>query len=273
MRTPIADDTPLARLRDELEISPGEPFLSGAPSWIIHDPVRHRFFQIGKFTIDVLAHWSSGTVARLKESLLANKAIQVSDEDLEEVTEFLRRNQLLESGDAGTATRFARALDKGAFSALWSTAQKSLVIRIPMVRPQGFLDATWPLVMPFFTRGFIFLTTAVLLIALYLAGRQASDIGEHFRQAYSLEGALIFVLALAFVKILHELGPAILVQQLGMHVQARGGSLQTQGREQKPELLQTNTLGGSALQFRKPGAQPNKERSAVQQWLGRQNHA
>ncbi len=222
MSTLFAEDTPLARLRDDLEVSPGEPFLSGAPSWIIYDPVRHRFFQIGKFTIDVLAHWSVGTVTRLKESMLANKAIALGDEDLEEVTEFLRRNQLLEGGDVGTATRFASAVKKGAFSALWSTAQKSLVWRIPVVRPQGFLDATWPIVMPFFTRGFVFLTTFVLLIALYLAGRQASEIGEHFRQVYSFEGALVFVLAIAFVKILHELGHAYQAVARGLQVPIMG---------------------------------------------------
>ena len=81
---------PLAQLRDDLEISRGAPFLSGAPGWVICDPVRHSFFQIGQRTIEILSRWSAGNVDRLKARLFAEKAIWLTDEELETLTNFLK---------------------------------------------------------------------------------------------------------------------------------------------------------------------------------------
>jgi len=36
----------LPPLRDELALSPGPPEAEGAPTFILHDPVRNRFFRL-----------------------------------------------------------------------------------------------------------------------------------------------------------------------------------------------------------------------------------
>ncbi len=134
------EDRPLAPLRDDLEISPGAAFLSGAPGWVIRDPVRNRFFQIGQRTIDVLSRWSAGSVNRLKARLFSENAIRLTDEELEALTHFLRQNQLLEGGEQGTATRYARLAENRVRSRMWLGAQKLMFFRVPLVRPDGFLQ-------------------------------------------------------------------------------------------------------------------------------------
>ena len=143
---------PLDRLRDDLEISRGAPFLSGAPGWVICDPVRHRFFQIGQRSIEVLSRWSAGNVDRLKARLFAEKAIRLTDEELETLTNFLKQNQLLEGGERGTAARYTRIAENRTRSGAWLGAQKLMFFRVPLVRPGGFLRATWPVVRPLFSR-------------------------------------------------------------------------------------------------------------------------
>lgn len=216
------EDRPLARLRDDLEISPGAPFLYGSPGWVIRDPVRNRFFQIGQRTIDVLSRWSAGSVNRLKARLFSENAIRLTDEELEALTHFLRQNQLLEGGEQGTATRYARLAENRVRSRMWLGAQKLMFVRVPLLRPDGFLRATWPFVRPLFSHTFVWLSLAMLVVGLYLASRQLSDIEAHVRQAFSWAGAAVFFAAIAVVKVLHEFGHAYQAISRGLRVPVMG---------------------------------------------------
>lgn len=218
-------DRPLARLRDDLEISRGAPFLSGAPGWVIRDPVRHRFFQIGQRNLDILSQWSVGSVNQLKARLFAEKSINVSDEELEALTRFLIQSQLLEGGDQGTAARYARLTERSFWLEIWLRTQKLMFFRVPLVRPNGFLSATWPFVRPLFSRAFVWLSFGLLVVGLYLASRQLADIEAHIRQAFSWSGAAVFLGAIALVKVLHELGHAYQAIGRGLRVPVMGVAL------------------------------------------------
>ncbi len=209
-------------LRDDLEISTAAPFLSGAPGWVIHDPVRHRFFQIGQFTMEVLSRWSVGTASVLKRRLLDERAIEVEEADLDAIEQFLMQNQLLERGERGTAARYAEAGDQNLMHTVWRGLQKMLFVRVPLVRPERFLRATWPFVRPLFSKTFVVVTVCLLLLGLFLAGRQYAEIETHFRQAFNWAGAGLFVVAIAFVKMLHELGHAYQAVSRGIRVPVMG---------------------------------------------------
>ncbi len=215
-------DRPLRRLRDDLEISRGAPFISGAPAWVIRDPVRHRFYQIGQRTIDVLSRWSAGSTTRLKTRLFREKGVRLQDDELDALIRFLAQNELLEGGDAGTAARFAAVAQRQAGLNLWPRAQKLLFFRIPLLRPEPFLRATWPIVRPLFSLGFVWLSLVVLCLGLYLASRQMAEIEAHFRNVFTWSGAALFLVAIAGIKVLHELGHAYLAIRRGVRVPVMG---------------------------------------------------
>ena len=218
--TPV--DQPLALLRDDLEISRGTPFLSGAPGWVIRDPVRYRFFQIGQRTIDVLSRWSAGTVERLKSRLFQEKGVHLSDEELDALIRFLAQNELLEGGGGGTASRFADAAERRARFDLWPRVQKLLFFRIPLLRPESFLYATWPLVRPLFSRGFVWISLFSLIVGLYLASRQTAEIEAYLSNAFTWSGAAMFLAAIAVIKVLHEFGHAFQAIRYGLRVPVMG---------------------------------------------------
>ena len=56
-----AQGKPLPRLRDDLVISPGPRSPAGAPTWLIYDPLRHRFIDIDAATFEVLSLWRNHT--------------------------------------------------------------------------------------------------------------------------------------------------------------------------------------------------------------------
>lgn len=212
----------LPQLREDLQISSGAPLLSGAPTWVIYDPIRHRFFQIGQRTIEILSHWSAGTSNALRERLLNERAIRVGDDELERLTSFLRQHNLLAQSHAG-ASASLYGLEKrmhaiGPLRAL----QRMVFFRVPLVRPQRFLEATLPLVRPLLTSGFVLLTAAVLVLALYLVGRQYFELLDYARAAFSMNSLVTYALAIAFLKTLHELGHAYQAVSRGLRVPVMG---------------------------------------------------
>lgn len=222
MQVAQPEDLPLPPLREDLRISRGAPLLNGAPSWVIYDPVRHRFFQVGQRTIEMILNWSSGTVSRLQSQLQAKRALRVGAQEIRAVLQFLKSSDLLAETDRGLAKTFESRAAKQRTSLMQWVLHRYIFFRVPLVRPNSFLQATWPIVRPLFSRGFVILTLLMLVLGLYLASRQFSDVLAHFRAAFSFEGAVTYAVALVFVKILHEMGHAYQAVARGLRVPVMG---------------------------------------------------
>lgn len=222
MQSAQSDDASLPPLREDLNISPGAPLLNGAPSWVIYDPVRHRFFQVGQRTIEMILNWSTGTALRLQADLKAKRALSVSVQEVKAVLSFLKTSDLLVESERGLAKNFAKRAAKQRGSLIKWILHRYIFFRVPLVRPNRFLQLTWPFVRPLFSLGFVVLTLIVFLFALYLASRQFSEILSHFRASFSVDGAITYTIALIFVKILHEMGHAYQAVARGLRVPVMG---------------------------------------------------
>ena len=222
MLGPQPENPSLPPLREDLSITPGAPLLNGAPSWVIYDPIRHRFFQVGQRTIEMISSWSAGTVKHLQSELKAKRALSVGAQEVQGVLNFLKTSDLLAESERGLAKSFIRRIEAQRSSPIKWALHRYIFFRVPLVRPNAFLQVPEPLVRPFFSRGFVALTLVVLVVALYLASRQMADVLAHFRGAFSLTGAVTYVFALVFVKILHELGHAYQAVARGLRVPVMG---------------------------------------------------
>lgn len=212
----------LPELREDLQISPGAPLIWGAPTWVIYDPIRHKFFQIGQRTIEILSRWSVGNITVLRDRLLKERAIRVGDDELERLMSFLRQNSLLAQGTAGTAASLYSLEKRLATKTPLRSFQKVVFFRIPLMRPQRFLEATLPLVRPLMTRSFVWITVAVMILALYFVSRQYADLLVSARLAFSPGGLVTYVIAIAILKTLHELGHAYQAVSRGLRVPVMG---------------------------------------------------
>ncbi|MEO1550171.1 MAG: HlyD family efflux transporter periplasmic adaptor subunit [Pseudomonadota bacterium] len=218
----LSPDMPLPPLRQDLTLSPGAPLVSGAPSWVIYDATRHRYFQIGARTVEVLSYWAAGTVGQLRAQFQRERASALSDGELGDLIKFLAGHHLLESPSHKPAAQLQAQADKMRTSLSAWLMHRYLFFRVPLVRPEGFLRATWPVVAPLFTRGTVLLLTLLGIAGLYLAFRQSTDLARYAREVFSLQGALTYALALALVKALHELGHAYQAISRGLRVPTMG---------------------------------------------------
>ena len=65
----LGADNVLPPLREDLVLHQGAAQNDGAPSWMIEDPLRGRFFRIGWLEYEVLQRWYLGNAQAVAEAV------------------------------------------------------------------------------------------------------------------------------------------------------------------------------------------------------------
>lgn len=222
MAEALPEDYPLPPLREDIRVERSASLLSGAPAWVIYDPVRHRYFQIGQQAVEALAHWSAGTLGQLRQTLLARRGRETSAAELSSLIRFLLQNRMTIAPGSRRSRELAEEQALAGGGGLLRLLRTYLFFRIPLVKPQRFLQATLPLVRPFFSRWAVWSIVALGVLGLYLVSRQGDAFWAYAERAVSLEAAPAFILSLIFIKALHELGHAYQSVMRGVRVSSMG---------------------------------------------------
>ena len=195
-------------LRDDLRLYPAAAARDGSPLWSIHDPVTNRFFRVGWVEFTLLTHWALAVPEKIVAAARRALPVAVTTDDVDALARFLQAHQLARSADAEGVDRLARAAAARREGRLAWLLHHYLFFRIPLVRPQRFLDATWPAVSWFFSRTFTGLALVAMLAGVLLTARQWDEFEATFVDFLSIEGLSGYALALLAAKTLHELGHA-----------------------------------------------------------------
>lgn len=163
-----AETVTLPMLREDLHIEKGSSFINGAPSWLIHDPLRNQFFKIGETTFELLSVWKETSLDAFCKLVATRFGRAVKKEEVEETIKFLYSNQLTENPPGDDYNSFLEQ-EKAKKRGLGSTIiHNYLFFKIPLFNPQTLLDVTWPIVRFLFSKGAIFMLLLLGIVALYL---------------------------------------------------------------------------------------------------------
>jgi putative peptide zinc metalloprotease protein len=213
----------LPRIRQDLKLYPGPQHRDGSPSWRILDPVRNRFFEIGWLEFQLLSHWSETiSAADLLNRVPDDAPVSPTLDEVGDFVQFLTDNQLIvpDTQEAlGQLRKSWRAVSKPWYEEIF---HKYLFFRVPLFRPDRFLDATLPLTAVFYSRAFAAIVLVVLMADLYLVTRQLDEVRRTFSYFFNLEGGVYFLIAATFSKVIHELGHAYTAKRYGVRVPAMG---------------------------------------------------
>jgi putative peptide zinc metalloprotease protein len=215
----------LPPLREDLQLVPAAANRDGSPAWMIHDPVTNRFFQIGWLEFTLLSRWHAGTPQALLDAVARETPLAPTEDELIALLAFLSRQQLLRSSHARASDYLMALRQARKATGLKWLLHNYLFIRVPLWRPQRFLQATMPWVAPLFSRGFVMLVALLTVTGLLLASRQWDVFLTTFQDKLTLEGLAGYMLALAFTKSLHELGHAYTATRYGVRVAHMGFAL------------------------------------------------
>ncbi|NVK42947.1 MAG: HlyD family efflux transporter periplasmic adaptor subunit [Oceanospirillaceae bacterium] len=212
----------LPALRSDLQLSPSAAALDGSPQWTLADPIRGRYFKLGDTALRLLRHWALGDAQRVLAAANAEPGATVGETELARLLQFLRDHDLI--GAADSEQRASYGIKAAARRRrLWQRLlHQYLFFRIPLWRPDAFLNRTWPGLARYGPRMLKTGLPAVLALGLFLALRDWERFLATFPYLFSLSGALAFGSALLFAKLCHELGHAYMAKRAGCRVQSMG---------------------------------------------------
>lgn len=212
----------LPALRAELSLHPGPAEADGAPTWTIRDPVRNLFFRISWPAFEILSRWQAGDAATIADAVGRETTLHPNADDVNGLLEFLHANQLLRpAGLEDTRKLAARAAAEKPSWLHW-LLHHYLFFRIPLVRPDRVLSSALPTVRWLGSRWFRMATLLALLMGMVLMGRQWDLFLATLLDTFSVSGVVSYAIALAGVKIVHELAHAFTAKNFGCRVPSMG---------------------------------------------------
>lgn len=212
---------PLPLLREELALLPGAVMADGQPSHTLHDPVRSLFFQIDWPTFEVLHRWQLGNPAAIAAAISAETTLMLEAADVENILRFFAEHQLLQP-EPGSASAFAARLKQREGSLGHKLLHHYLFFRIPLLRPDAWLGRWANRLDFFYSRHFLYLTLAALLLGLVAIYRQWELFTATLVDTLSWSGLVSYGLTLVVVKTLHELGHGFTAKRFGCRVPTMG---------------------------------------------------
>ena len=212
--------SPAPPLRQDLQLHSSTPFPDGSPAWVIQDPVTNRFYRIGWLEYECLLRWHLPP-ARIAEDISINTTLEVDEDNVTHLAQFLDQNNLLHASPQKLAS-----FQKQSAQVKWKSGKwwlhTYLFIRVPVIRPQRFLQAMLPWVAPLFTSTALYLLLAATVLGLVLVIRQWDTFIHSIMEMLSPSGLAGFALAIIISKALHELGHALAATKLGVRVAHMG---------------------------------------------------
>jgi putative peptide zinc metalloprotease protein len=213
---------PLPPLREELRLLPAAANHDGSPAWMVHDPIKNRFFRVGWLDFEMLLRWSHGSLQAIAKSVSEETTLNIEAEDVGALLHFLEQHNLLQANSAAAVNRLRQQSAQMKKNPYEWLLHNYLFFRVPLIRPQVWLGAVMP-----FLKWLFKPVTGLVLIALtatgvFLATRQwetfVSTVVEHL----TWSGFLGYAVALVFAKTLHEIGHAITATRYGVRVAHMG---------------------------------------------------
>jgi putative peptide zinc metalloprotease protein len=216
----------LPEIRQDLAIYPAEHDVDGSPLWHLHDPLANKYYRMNERDIELLALFGQ---KENKDFIRLNQLVvgsNVDKEELEELEQFLRMNNLVK-GDAAQLNLYQDQLDRARQSVDWFSKyiRKPLFFRFPLWNPDKFLDKTISKLSWLGHKSTLYIFVIITLIGIYLFSRQVDQFFTTFQYFFSWSGMAIYILALAFSKICHEFGHAYVAKAHGCKVPMFGVAL------------------------------------------------
>jgi putative peptide zinc metalloprotease protein len=186
---------PLPALREDVRLFPDAPAASGAPRWLLHDPVRNTFFEIGLEAFQLISLWhGSKTVAELvqKASVTAGRA--VTEDEVSEFARYLNQMRLTEEA-TGSWRELADAANKQRHGWFSQILHNYLFFKMPLVSPSAFLERSLPGLRFLASKPMLAVFTALFFLGLYLASRQWNDLTDSLLRQLNISGLMMFAVA------------------------------------------------------------------------------
>jgi len=195
----------IAPLREDIDLYPGTRGSEGLPTYVLHDRWRNKFINIGWLEFEMLKRWHLKDPQAIANAVCEQTTLYAEAEDVVALTDFLKKQELIiDSHDSSSImARGAKMVEQKRKSRIKLNPMAYLMFRIPLVRPDNFLQSTMWMVRPFMTKTALTVNLFLLLMGAILVLQQWHSFLAYVDRALSLDGAVYLFFALAVSKSFH----------------------------------------------------------------------
>lgn len=209
-------------LRQDLTLHKGPPDGTGASTWTLHDPVRNQYFSLDWIAFHIVSRLGLGGYDAIKQSIADSMPLDVEDQDIKTVLDFLDTNELIQRHDAQSVEWLSKKKDSMSKGIVSKLIHGYLFFRVPLFKPDAFLNRLVTHVGFFYTSLFFKLTLIAFLLGLWGVFRQWDVFAATLVDTFSWHGVVGYAFALIAVKVLHEFGHALTAKRMGCRVPTMG---------------------------------------------------
>jgi putative peptide zinc metalloprotease protein len=222
MMQALDDNITLPNLREDLHLYTGAPAADGSPTWTIHDVLSNRYFHIGRLAMEILKRWSLADTEKILQRVDNETTLKPTANDLNSFVQFLHSNNLVRGDTPGARAAYSRQWQAAHPHWLSWLLKNYLFLRIPLLRPQRFLAASYRWIKWLYSPVIASVLMMMAITGLYLVLREWDKFSATLPRFLSLAGVAWFAAALVLVKICHELGHAYTAFRYGCRIPTMG---------------------------------------------------
>lgn len=210
---PLRTDLQFHRARENGEYS---------ETWLLYDPVRGQYLELGELELLVLRLWHCGSAEKVAAAIMQQQGCAIDPRQVESVARFVTDNELLQT-DSDTLSARQAAISPA--QKRLQRLQQSLFWRRPLFVPDLSSRLLLPLArctgQPWF---YVVLLTVALFCALSV-GQHWPEFLAYFDASWNPVGALIFFGCYLVLSLVHELGHASVARYYGIRANSVGVGL------------------------------------------------
>ncbi len=214
--------TQLPELRQELALYKAPAASHGEPAYSLYDPARNLYFRIDWPSYELLCRWHLKDSDRILRSIAEETTLELDEDLLQELVEFLSLNELIVIEQASDLQRLHQQSQARQQSWFVWLLHHYLFFRIPLFKPDQFLAKTLKNVAWLGSRWFKWLSFAVLFFGFFQVLQQWDTFTATLVDLFSIKGFIAYALTLILEKALHELGHAYTAKYYGCKVPTMG---------------------------------------------------
>lgn len=210
------------KLRNDLELFPGERDIHGLKTWIIFDPVADAYFRISNRDYIIIGIISGNMELEQLQTKLNGLGLQAKKPELMKLISFLQQNSLTSVTYLASEARInkMRRLKKQMF---WHVLLSSyLFFRVPILKPDRFLSRTLDTVKAVFNRWTLSLLWVVAVAGYICLVMNLHQLADVFIKSISFQGLARYSIAVVLIKFIHEFAHAYTARAFGVRVRRMG---------------------------------------------------
>ena len=212
----------LEPLRNDIQLIKVSKEKDNADNWLLFDPVADKYFRIGSKEHLIISFFAEPLTP--SQLLLKVTAVEpsITSNDVNSVIQFLQMNGLLKLTPQLTEAKINRTRafrEKNRFNVF---LQSYLFFRIPLFKPDKFLNETLYIIKALFNKWFIMLLGLTALAGYVLLVMHWQKFEANIIGSLNYSGVIKYSIAIIFLKVIHEFSHAYTAKMAGIRVRRFG---------------------------------------------------